>query len=179
MSRSSVVWGDFSIVWGLPLQLSQRFYTATGIAQSQSFYSGWEHSLAVLTNISAVYLQKLYLELYSGITTTFLFNLGEKSNFCTVFSGALQQQWHGFALSAKFPDWLRRFRGKTGKNDYTGFFLVFMLGRWNYIQCSPCPRYNARSNGMEAANSFEKLDRIGTLMMPGWTGISESEKVGD
>ena len=86
MSRSSVVWGDFSIVWGaLPLQQLQLFSTNTETAPSSSF-SGWAHFLAVPMIYLQVFSQKSYLELYSGITVISI-NLGEESIFCTVSSG--------------------------------------------------------------------------------------------
>ena len=153
MSRSSVVWGDFSIVWGLAIAaVTALLYTDPETAPSSSF-SGWVHFLAVPMNISAVFSRKLYLELYSGITVISPFNLGGRINLLYCF-------FWGFAAVAWFKIFyppvsrlIEKIPVKIGK-IITWLLIIFMLAD-GIVSSAALARYNARSNGIEAENSFE------------------------
>lgn len=101
MSRSSVVWGPFSIVWGLQLRLSQHFCTNIRI-KGIVFFSLQEHCLVVLMSISAVCLRNLYLEKCSGITARSRLIWEDELICFTVFSGELLQL---YGLKYYFRQW--------------------------------------------------------------------------
>ena len=103
MSRSSVVWGDFSIVWGLAIAaVTALLYKYRNRSQQFLFWMGtflggaYEYICSVFTEIvfGTVFWD------YSDIPFNLLV---EESIFCTVFSGDLLQ-WHGLKYSIRlFP----------------------------------------------------------------------------
>lgn len=89
MSRSSVVFGPFSIVWGLGCaMLTWILYRYREQSDRRLFLCGT--ILAAPMSTSAVCLQRLFLELYSGITVKYPLIWAEELIFCIVFSGDLQ-----------------------------------------------------------------------------------------
>lgn len=93
MSRSSVVWGPFSIVWGLAIALvTAMLYKYRNRSDGFLFLAGtflggaYEYFCSVFTEMvfGTVFWD------YSEIP----FNLGEGSTCCTAFSGELRQ-WCG------------------------------------------------------------------------------------
>lgn len=90
MSRSSLVWGPFSIVWGLALALVTWFlYKYKDRSESFLFLTGtflggaYEYLCNVFTEI--------FSEKYFGITVNYHLILEKGSIFCIAFSGESQQ----------------------------------------------------------------------------------------
>lgn len=86
MSRSSLVWGLFSIVWGLALALvTLLLYKYKDHSDSFLFMmgtllgGGYEYFCSVFTEI--------FLEKYFGTTVSFRLIWAAESIFCTAFSG--------------------------------------------------------------------------------------------
>ena len=92
MSRSSVVYGPFSIVWGLGCVLLTAFLYPYRKMTVISFLR--ERSLEELTNTYAVYFQSLCSARYSGITAPFPLIWEAVSICCIVFSGG-SCRWSG------------------------------------------------------------------------------------
>lgn len=93
MSRSSLVWGPFSIVWGLAIALVTQFCTSTKTVR-HSGCSAWAPCWAVLTSICAAYLPKSCSARYFGITVPCRSTWAGVSICCTAFSGGWPP-WHG------------------------------------------------------------------------------------
>ena len=86
MSRSSLVWGPFSIVWGLAIALATWFlYNYRN--RSDGFLFAFGTFLAVPTNTSAAFSPKSSSEKFSGTTATFPSTLAAASTSCTASSG--------------------------------------------------------------------------------------------
>ena len=122
MSRSSVVWGDFSIVWGLAIAaVTALLYKYRNRSQQFLFWMG-----------------------------TFL---GGRINLLYCF-------FWGFAAVAWFKIFyppvsrlIEKIPVKIGK-IITWLLIIFMLAD-GIVSSAALARYNARSNGIEAENSFE------------------------
>ena len=152
MSRSSVVWGDFSIVWGLAIAaVTALLYKYRNRSQQFLFWMGtflggaYEYICSVFTEIvfGTVFWD------YSDIP----FNLGGRINLLYCF-------FWGFAAVAWFKIFyppvsrlIEKIPVKIGK-IITWLLIIFMLAD-GIISSAALARYNARSNGIEAANSFE------------------------
>ena len=152
MSRSSVVWGDFSIVWGLALAaVTALLYRYRNRSEQFLFWMGtilggvYEYICSVFTEIvfGTVFWD------YSDIP----FNLGGRINLLYCF-------FWGFAAVAWFKIFypvvsrlIEKLPVKPGK-VITWLLLIFMLAD-GIVSSAALARYNARSNGVEAANSFE------------------------
>ena len=152
MSRSSVVWGDFSIVWGLAIAaVTALLYKYRNRSQQFLFWMGtflggaYEYICSVFTEIvfGTVFWD------YSDIP----FNLGGRINLLYCF-------FWGFAAVAWFKIFyppvsrlIEKIPVKIGK-IITWLLIIFMLAD-GIVSSAALARYNARSNGIEAANSFE------------------------
>lgn len=152
MSRSSVVWGDFSIVWGLAIAaVTALLYKYRNRSQQFLFWMGtflggaYEYICSVFTEIvfGTVFWD------YSDIP----FNLGGRINLLYCF-------FWGFAAVAWFKIFyppvsrlIEKIPVKIGK-IITWILIIFMLAD-GIVSSAALARYNARSNGIEAENSFE------------------------
>ena len=152
MSRSSVVWGDFSIVWGLAIAaVTALLYKYRNRSQQFLFWMGtflggaYEYICSVFTEIvfGTVFWD------YSDIP----FNLGGRINLLYCF-------FWGFAAVAWFKIFyppvsrlIEKIPVKIGK-IITWLLIIFMLAD-GIVSSAALARYNARSNGIEAENSFE------------------------
>ena len=152
MSRSSVVWGDFSIVWGLAIAaVTALLYKYRNRSQQFLFWMGtflggaYEYICSVFTEIvfGTVFWD------YSDIP----FNLGGRINLLYCF-------FWGFAAVAWFKIFyppvsrlIEKIPVKIGK-VITWLLIIFMLAD-GIVSSAALARYNARSNGIEAENSFE------------------------
>ena len=152
MSRSSVVWGDFSIVWGLAIAaVTALLYKYRNRSQQFLFWMGtflggaYEYICSVFTEIvfGTVFWD------YSDIP----FNLGGRINLLYCF-------FWGFAAVVWFKIFyppvsrlIEKIPVKIGK-IITWLLIIFMLAD-GIVSSAALARYNARSNGIEAANSFE------------------------
>ena len=152
MSRSSLVWGPFSIVWGFAIAAvtdllykykdrSDRFLFLMGTALGGAY----EYLCSVL---SEMVFGTVFWD-YSEIP----FNLGGRINLLYCF-------FWGFAAVAWFKIFyppvsrmIEKVPVKIGK-IITWILIVFMLAD-GIVSSAALARYNARSNGVEASNSFE------------------------
>ena len=152
MSRSSVVWGDFSIVWGLAIAaVTALLYRYRNRSEQFLFWMGtflggaYEYICSVFTEIvfGTVFWD------YSDIP----FNLGGRINllYC-FFWGFAAVAWFKL-LYPRISRLIEKLPVKPGK-VITWLLLVFMLAD-GFVSSAALARYNARSNGMEASGSFE------------------------
>ena len=152
MSRSSVVWGDFSIVWGLAIAaVTALLYRYRNRSEQFLFWMGtflggaYEYICSVFTEIvfGTVFWD------YSDIP----FNLGGRINllYC-FFWGFAAVVWFKI-LYPRVSRLIEKFPVKPGK-IITWLLLIFMLAD-GIVSSAALARYNARSNGIEATNSFE------------------------
>lgn len=152
MSRSSVVWGPFSIVWGLAIStVTVLLYQYKDKSDSFLFLVGtflggaYEYICSVFTEIvfGTVFWD------YSDIP----FNLGGRINllFC-FFWGIAAVIWFK-KLYPFFSNLMEKLKPKTGK-VMTWILIVFMI-------CNICMsmaaliRYNQRNKHVDASNSVE------------------------
>ena len=152
MSRSSFVWGPFSIVWGVALAAATmllyryRKYSDRFLFFMGTFLGGaYEYTCSVMTEIM---FGKVFWD-YSKIP----FNLGGRINLLYCF-------FWGFAAVAWFKIFyppvsrlIEKIPVKIGK-IITWLLIIFMLAD-GIVSSAALARYNARSNGIEAENSFE------------------------
>lgn len=152
MSRSSVVWGPFSIVWGLAIALvTQLLYRYKDKPASWLFVTGtllggaYEYLCSVFTEVvfGAVFWD------YSAIP----FNLGGRINllYC-FFWGFAAVAWFKVLyppISAAIEKLPRRFG-----TVLTWALCVFMAADM-VVSSAALVRYNDRLNGVPAANSIE------------------------
>ena len=157
MSRSSVVWGDFSIVWG-PAIAKSWFYSAF-IPLPESlravFLPFW---MGTFLGGAYEYICSVFTEIVFGTVfwdySDIPFNLGGRINllYC-FFLGFAAVAWFKL-LYPRISRLIEKLPVKPGK-VITWLLLVFMLADGFVSSAARSARYNARSNGMEASGSFE------------------------
>ena len=152
MSRSSVVWGDFSIVWGLAIAaVTALLYRYRNRSEQFLFWMGtflggaYEYICSVFTE--AVFGTVFWD--YSDIP----FNLAGRINllYC-FFWGFAAVAWFKI-LYPRVSRLIEKIPVKPGK-IITWLLLIFMLAD-GVVSSAALARYNTRSNGIEASNSFE------------------------
>lgn len=153
MSRSSVVWGPFSIVWGLAIALgtamlykykdrSDRFLFVAGTLLG----GGYEYLCSVFTEIV---FGKVFWD-YSQIP----FNLGGRINllYC-FFWGIAGVVWFKM-LYPKLSQWIEKLPVKCGKS-LTWLLILFMICNVA-VSCMALIRYEERDNGIPAEQSWQQ-----------------------
>ena len=153
MSRSSVVWGPFSIVWGLAIALvtallyrykdkGDRFLFLTGTLLGGAY----EYLCSVFTELV---FGKVFWD-YSKIP----FNLGGRINllYC-FFWGIAAVVWFKI-LFPPVEKWIEKIPAVTGK-ILTWCLLVFMVCNI-LVSCVALVRYDERENGVQATNVVQK-----------------------
>lgn len=153
MSRSSVVWGPFSIVWGLAIALvtallykykdkGDRFLFLTGTLLGGAY----EYFCSVFTELV---FGKVFWD-YSKIP----FNLGGRINllYC-FFWGIAAVVWFKI-LFPPVEKWIEKIPAVAGKL-LTWFLLVFMVCNI-LVSCVALVRYDERGNGVQATNVVQK-----------------------
>ena len=148
MSRSSLVWGPFSVVWGLALVLATVLLRGSERkSESRIFWFG------VILGGAYEYVCSAVTELLFGTVfwdySGFKFNLGGRSNllFC-FFWGIAAVAWirYGYPLVAKGMNKL-----KTHIRPWmTAALAVFMAVNMG-VSALAMARYDARTSGVEAA----------------------------
>lgn len=131
MSRSSLVWGPFSIVWGLALALVTWFLYKYK-DHSESFLFWQALFLAALMNICAVYLQRSFSEKYFGITVNYHLILEKESIFCIAFSGESQQLYGSKKYIPFFLAWSRKYRWDQARS-LPGSWLYLCVAIWSFL----------------------------------------------
>lgn len=154
MSRSSVVWGPFSIVWGLGITLliillyrykdrSDVFLFCAG-----SFLGGvYEYACSVFTEIA---LGKVFWE-YSHIP----FNLGGRINllYC-FFWGIVAVVWMK-RLYPKVSKWIDKFVMRMGKTSL--WALIIFMGTNIAVSGLALIRSTERVHGIEAEEAWQQI----------------------
>ena len=149
MSRSSLVWGPFSVVWGLALVLATVLLRGSERkSESRIFWFG------VILGGAYEYVCSAVTELLFGTVfwdySGFKFNLGGRINllYC-FFWGIAAVAWirYGYPLVAKGMNKL-----KTHIRPWmTAALAVFMAVNMG-VSALAMARYDARTSGVEAAN---------------------------
>lgn len=154
MSRSSVVWGPFSIVWGLAIAAatmllykykdsSEGFLFAAG-----TFLGGaYEYICSVFTEI--VFGQVFWD--YSWMP----FNLGGRINllYC-FFWGLAAVIWIKF-LYPKFSAWIEKVPVKPGK--IISWVMIVFMSCNILVSCMALVRVNERNSGIPATKEWQEI----------------------
>ena len=152
MSRSSLVWGPFSVVWGLALVLAAVLLRGSEHkSESHIFWFG------VILGGAYEYVCSAVGELLFGVVfwdySGFKFNLGGRINllYC-FFWGIAAVAWirYGYPLVAKCMAKLKKHVLPWMTAVLTVFMAVNML-----LSACALARYDARTNGEAPANAFE------------------------
>ncbi len=153
MSRSSVVWGPFSIVWGLAIAVvtallySYRSHSDMFLFWMGTFLGGaYEYICSVFTEIV---FDTVFWD-YSHMP----FNLGGRINllFC-FFWGIAAVVWFK-KLYPKLLAWIEKIPVVFGKVVTWGL-IVFMVCNIA-VSCMAMLRYNERSQGVPAESGWQK-----------------------
>lgn len=154
MSRSSLVWGPFSVVWGLAIALiTALLYRDRNKKESRLFLVGtflggaYEYTCSVFTEIV---FGKVFWD-YSGIR----FNLGGRINllYC-FFWGIAAVVWFRLLYPhiAKLIQWILR---KTGRILTTALLLFIIVDI--FVSVLALIRYDSRANGSPAEYRWEQI----------------------
>lgn len=152
MSRSSVVWGPFSIVWGLALAAATLFlYKYKDRSASFFFVAG------TLLGGLYEYLCSVFTELVFGTVfwdySAIPFNLGGRINllYCFFWGFAAVAWFRG--LYPRLAGWMSKIPERPGK-AVTWVLIVFMLCNIA-VSSMALLRYSARSAGEPADEAWE------------------------
>ena len=154
MSRSSLVWGPFSVVWGLAIALiTALLYRDRNKGETRLFLIGtllggaYEYICSVFTELV---FGKVFWD-YSGIP----FNLGGRINllYC-FFWGIAAVVWFRL-LYPHIARLIALILRKTGRILTTGLIL-FMLADI-FVSVLALVRYDSRANGLAAEHRWEQL----------------------
>ena len=152
MSRSSVVWGPFSIVWGLAIALvTALLYKYKDRSNTFLFLIGtllggaYEYLCSVFTEI---FFGKVFWD-YSNIP----FNLGGRINLLYCFFWGIAAVVWFKRLYPPLEKWIERIPQKVGKIITWGL-LVFMCCNI-MVSCMALVRYDEREKGIRAETRWE------------------------
>ena len=152
MSRSSVVWGPFSIVWGLAIAMvTQLLY------RYKDKPASWLFVMGTLLGGAYEYLCSVFTEVVFGAVfwdySAIPFNLGGRINllYC-FFWGIAAVTWmrYGYPLVAKCMGKLKSRIRPWMTAALAVFMAVNML-----VSALALARYDARTSGVEAANPVD------------------------
>lgn len=153
MSRSSVVWGPFSIVWGLAIALvTAMLYKYKDKSDSFLFIIGtllggaYEYLCSVFTEIV---FGKVFWD-YSEIP----FNLGGRINLLYCFFWGIAAVVWFKKIYPYISAWIEKIPMLVGKL-LTWFLIVFMICNVA-VSCIALVRYDERRKGVVAENSIQK-----------------------
>ena len=149
MSRSSLVWGPFSVVWGMAIALvTVLLYRYKDKPASWLFVVGtllggaYEYLCSVASEWSSVR--------FSGITATFPSTWAAVSTCCTASSGALRR-WLGSNCSIRpSPGPSSGFRAPSARRLPLYVYLLVDMA----VSALALIRYNARIEGVPAQSSL-------------------------
>ena len=152
MSRSSLVWGPFSVVWGLALVLATVLLQNSAHKSDRSIFC-----FGVIMGGAYEYVCSAVGELLFGVVfwdySGFKFNLGGRINllYC-FFWGIAAVVWlrHGYPLIAKL---MAKVRSHV-RPWMTVLLAVFMAVNMT-VSALALARYDARTSGIAPANRFE------------------------
>ena len=152
MSRSSLVWGPFSVVWGLALVLATVLLRNSAHKSDRSIFC-----FGVIMGGAYEYVCSAVGELLFGVVfwdySGFKFNLGGRINllYC-FFWGIAAVVWlrHGYPLIAKL---MAKVRSHV-RPWMTILLAVFMAVNMT-VSALALARYDARTSGIAPVNRFE------------------------
>lgn len=154
MSRSSLVWGPFSIVWGLAIALATWFlYNYRNRSDGFLFAFGtflggaYEYLCSVFTEIV---FGKVFWD-YSDIP----FNLGGRINLLYCFFWGIAAVVWLKKLYPLFSKWIEKIPLKQGP-IITWILIIFMLANI-LVSTLALTRYDQRAHNEPAANAIEQL----------------------
>lgn len=154
MSRSSVVWGPFSIVWGLAFVIatlilyryqdkSDRFIFMTGV-----FLGGaYEYACSVFTEIV---FGKVFWD-YSDIP----FNLGGRINLLYCFFWGIAAVIWMKMLYPNLSRWIEKIPVRIGK--IASWILILFMCCNMAVSCLALTRNTQRANHVPAEHSWQKI----------------------
>lgn len=153
MSRSSVVWGPFSIVWGLAIAVvTVLLYKYKNRSDSFLFIIGtllggaYEYLCSVFTEIV---FGKVFWD-YSSIP----FNLGGRINLLYCFFWGIAAVIWFKKLYPHISKWIEKIPMIPGK-IVTWLLIVFMICNVA-VSCVALIRYDERENGVAAESTLQK-----------------------
>ena len=153
MSRSSVVWGPFSIVWGLAIAMvTQLLY------RYKDKPASWLFVMGTLLGGAYEYLCSVFTEVFFGAVfwdySAIPFNLGGRINllYC-FFWGIAAVVWFKL-LYPRLSEWIEKIPMKPGK-IITWALILFMCCNI-VMSCMALIRYDARGKGVSAENTLEE-----------------------
>lgn len=154
MSRSSVVWGDFSIVWGFAIvAATMLLYKYRNSSDGFLFLMGtllggaYEYFCSVL---SELLFGKVFWD-YSEIP----FNLGGRINLLYCFFWGIAAVVWMKLLYPKLSCLIERIPIRPGK-ILTWVFIVFMCCNMS-VSCMALLRSNQRADGIPAVSGWQKI----------------------
>ena len=154
MSRSSLVWGPFSIVWGLAIALATWFlYNYRNRSDGFLFAFGtflggaYEYLCSVFTEIV---FGKVFWD-YSDIP----FNLGGRINLLYCFFWGIAAVVWLKKLYPLFSKWIEKIPLKQGP-IITWILIIFMLANI-LVSTLALTRYDQRAHNESAANAIEQF----------------------
>ena len=153
MSRSSVVWGPFSIVWGLAIAaVTAMLYKYRDRGDGFLFWIGtllggaYEYFCSVFTEIV---FGKVFWD-YSGMP----FNLGGRINLLYCFFWGIAAVVWFKALYPPIAKWIEKIPVRAG-TLMTWILIVFMA--FNMVMsCGALVRYQQRGQGVEATEEWQQ-----------------------
>lgn len=154
MSRSSLVWGPFSVVWGLALAIATALlHRDRDKSSTVIFIAG--------TLLGGVYeyVCSVFTELVFGVVfwdySALPFNLGGRINllYC-FFWGIAAVVWIKgvYPYFSRLVDWVQKKSGRV----LTLLLAVFMAVNC-FVSVCALVRYDQRARGVEAANAWSEL----------------------
>lgn len=167
MSRSSLVWGHFSIVWGLAIALvTALLYKDRDKQEHHIFLAGtflggaYEYICSVFTEI---FFGKVFWD-YSEMP----FNLGGRINLLYCFFWGIAAVVWMKGLYPKISQLVELIRRKTGR--VLTFILMIFMVLDICISVLALVRYDSRAAGRPAVHNWEQA-------MDGWFGDAKMEKI--
>ncbi|WP_300279830.1 putative ABC transporter permease [uncultured Subdoligranulum sp.] len=152
MSRSSVVWGPFSIVWGLAIALVTLL-----LYRYKDKSSSWLFMAGTLLGGAYEYLCSVFTEVVFGAVfwdySKIPFNLGGRINLLYCFFWGFAAVIWFKALYPPISDLIERIPRRPGK-VLTWALCVFMAADM-IVSSLALMRYNARIEGMPPQNSLQ------------------------
>ncbi len=154
MSRSSVVWGPFSLVWGIGVAaITALFY------RYRDRSSGFLFVLGTLLGGAYEYICSVFTEIFFGKVfwdySWMPFNLGGRINllYC-FFWGFAAVAWFKLILP-KAEQWMEKVPVKTGK-IITRSMVIFMSVNI-VVSCMALTRSTQREQGIPAEHSWQQI----------------------
>ncbi len=153
MSRSSVVWGPFSLVWGIGIAAATALlYKYRNRSESFLFWVGtfWGGAFEY---ICSVFTEKVFGTVFWDYSHM-PFNLGGRINLLYCFFWGIAAVVWFKRLYPKISNMIEVIPVKAGK-CLTWVLIVFMAANI-VVSCGALVRYNDRNHGVQAENELEE-----------------------